>query len=329
MRVVIVGAGAIGSLYGGMLAAAGAADVVLVGRAPHVTTIAARGLEIRGVLGNHTVSVDATDEPGEVRSADLVVLTTKAYDAVPAALSVRHLVDGGATVFSLQNGLGIERRVAAALGTRRVLRGTTCMGALVTAPGQVTATGIGLTEVGTIDPQYSETVDSVVKMLHHAGFETRASDNIEGVVWTKTIVNCGLNPVAALTGLSNGEIHADPGLRRVVIGLVNEATAVAHALGVRLTTENPIGYTLGTAKATAQNINSMLRDVLAQKRTEIDSITGEVVAAARRVGVPTPLNETVYALVKAVESSYLRGSGLVPPKRRYAPGELAALLPTT
>jgi len=304
-----MGAGAIGSLYGGMLCLAGNSEVILVGRRPHVEAIRASGLKLKGVLGDRTIHLDATDDPRQVTKADIVFITTKTYDTLTAASRVRHLAKGGAYIIVLQNGLGTEEEVEKALSTTRVLRATTCMGALVTAPGEVTVTGQGLTEIGSHHPVNIEMVERIGVMLRNAGFETETSENIDGVVWTKTIVNCAVNPVGALTGLTNGKIYNNKALRGLVLRLVKEAAKVAEALKVNLTTKDPIRYTLGTAKATGGNINSMLQDIRAKKRTEIDSITGEVIRLAQQFGIETPVSESVYALVKALESEYLRGSG--------------------
>lgn len=208
----------------------------------------------------------------------------------------------------IQNGLGTEERVAEELHTTRVLRATTCMGALRIGPGIVEATGCGLTELGSRYPENYAYVLELTDMLRRCGFDVRASENIEGVVWTKTLVNCGINPVGALTGFKNGEVYSNPELRGLVIRLVEEAVEIVKALGIELTTEDPVRYALGTAKATGNNVNSMLQDILAGKRTEIDSITGEVIRLGKELGIETPSNEIVYALIKAIESKYLADS---------------------
>ncbi len=299
-----MGAGAIGSLYGGLLQHAGH-EVTLVSREVHVRAVNEYGLQVHGAYGEYLVRPHAITTPESINDADLVIITTKSYDAIAASRQIDHLVRAGVPILCLQNGLGTECVIAKTLGTTHIMRATTCAGARLNAPGEVTATGMGLTEIGTHYPENMETVTKIADALRAAGFAVNVSDNIEGVVWTKTIVNCGLNPIAALTGLRNGQIYRDPGLRRLVIRLVEEASAVAAALGVTLTTDNPIRYTLGTAKATANNINSMLQDILSGKRTEIDSITGEVVRLGHQHNIETPMNEMVYALVKALETKHL------------------------
>jgi 2-dehydropantoate 2-reductase len=256
-------------------------------------------------MGERNFHLTAVEAASEIDTADLILLTTKTYDALPAIKTAKHLIDKGAYVMLIQNGLGTEERVADELQTTRVLRATTCMGAVRVAPGIVEATGCGLTELGSRFPENYAYVLELTEMLKKCGFDVRPSRNIEGVVWTKTLVNCGINPVGALTGFKNGEVYKNPELRDLVIRLVNEAVEIVDALGIELTTEDPVRYALGTAKATGDNINSMLQDILAGKRTEIDSITGEIIRLGKELGIDTPSNETVYSLIKAIESKYL------------------------
>jgi 2-dehydropantoate 2-reductase len=308
VKIVVVGSGSIGSLYGAYLSTIESNEVILVGRNPHVAAIRAKGLLIQGILGERKFQLDAVEDASEIEEADLILLTTKTYDTIPAIKTAKHLIDKGAYVMLIQNGLGTEERVAEELETTRVLRATTCMGALRVAPGVVEATGCGLTEIGSRFPENYAYVLEMTEMLRKCGFDVRASDNIEGVVWTKTLVNCGINPVGALTGFKNGEVYKNPQLRKLVIQLVEEAVEIVDALGIELTTEDPVRYALGTAKATGDNINSMLQDIMAGKRTEIDSITGEIIRLGKELGIETPSNESVYALVKAIESKYLNDS---------------------
>ncbi|TXT57607.1 MAG: 2-dehydropantoate 2-reductase [Candidatus Thorarchaeota archaeon] len=308
MKIVVMGSGAIGSLYGGFLTLNSEHNVTLVGRKPHIDAIASHGLKITGVMGTHVVYPDTTTDPSSIEDADLVLITTKTYDTVTAAKRVSHLVERGAYVMVLQNGIGTEKEIAESLDTKRVIRGTTCMGAIRTGPGKVKVTGTGLTEIGSHFPSNYGFIPIISEMLRSAGFDVKVSDNIEGVVWTKTLVNCGINPIGALTGLTNGEVYENQDLRGLIVQLVEEAVLVVEALGINLTTEDPVRYALGTAKATSSNINSMLQDIRAGKLTEIDSITGKIINYAKELGIPTPASETVYALVKALEAKCIAES---------------------
>ncbi|TFH05423.1 MAG: 2-dehydropantoate 2-reductase [Candidatus Thorarchaeota archaeon] len=311
MKIVVLGSGSIGSLYGAFLSTIDDNEVILVGRNPHVAAIRASGLQILGIMGEYKFHLNAVEDVSEIEEADLILLTTKTYDTIPAIKTAKHLIERGAYVMLIQNGLGTEEQVAEELNTTKVLRATTCMGALRIGPGIVDATGCGLTELGSRYPENYDFVMKMTNMLNKCGFNVLASENIEGVVWTKTLVNCGINPVGALTGFKNGDVYKNPQLRGLVIRLVEEAVEVVKALGIELTTEDPVRYALGTAKATGDNINSMLQDIQAGKRTEIDSITGEIIRLGKELGIETPSNESVYALIKAIESKYLENADAI------------------
>ena len=305
--VVIMGSGALGSLYGGLIQLTDRASVTLVARPRHVEAIRERGLRIKGVLGKHLIDIKAVSNPRKIKHADLVFITTKSYDTRKAAQELKHLVDGDTYFVCLQNGIGTEELVSHELNTRKILRATSCMGAMMAGDGEVMVTGTGITEVGTHYEENFEAVDYVVRLLRDASFEASSSEDIESVVWTKTIVNCGINPVGALTGLTNGEVYKDRDLRTLVINLVEEAARVAEALDIELNTDDPVRYTLGTAKATSENINSMLQDILNGKRTEIDFITGEIVRKAEELGLETPFSKSMLALVRALERKHQAG----------------------
>jgi len=329
MKIVVVGSGSIGSLYGAYLSTIEGNEVILVGRNPHVAAIRNKGLTIQGIMGERKFHLTAVEDASEIEDADLILLTTKTYDTIPAIKTAKHLIDKGAYVMLIQNGLGTEEQVADELHTTRVLRATTCMGALRIGPGIVEATGCGLTELGSRYPENYSYVLDLTEMLRSCGFDVRPSENIEGVVWTKTLVNVGINPVGALTGFKNGEVYKNPELRDLVIRLVEEAVQIVEALGIELTTEDPVRYALGTAKATGDNINSMLQDIMAGKRTEIDSITGEIIRLGKELGIETPSNEIVYALVKAIESKYLADSDAVDDHKPLNIEELVDTLTTS
>ncbi|TFH00024.1 2-dehydropantoate 2-reductase [Candidatus Thorarchaeota archaeon] len=329
MKIVVLGSGSIGSLYGAFLSTVDDNEVILVGRNPHVAAIRSKGLQIQGIMGEHKFCLNAVEDVSEIEEADLILLTTKTYDTISAIKTAKHLIDKGAYILLIQNGLGTEERVAVELNTTRVLRATTCMGALRVGPGIVDATGCGLTELGSRYPENYTYVLELAEMLRKCGFDVRPSENIEGVVWTKTLVNCGINPVGALTGFKNGEVYRNPQLRGLVIRLVKEAVEIVKALGIELTTEDPVRYALGTAKATGDNINSMLQDILAGKRTEIDSITGEIIRLGKELGIDTPTNESVYALIKAIESKYLANSEAITDRKSLKVKELVDSLTTS
>lgn len=310
-RIVVMGAGAVGSLFGGLLAKAGY-DVTLVGRGPHIEAIRRRGLRIEGLTratvrpllgprppcsgtGTGRVALLASTRAPE---GDLVLLTVKSYDTARALQSVR-LSRGGA-VLTLQNGVGNAERVAARFGPRRTLAGVTSCGALLAGPGRVVHTGRGPTVVGGWSESPTCSPRTVAALFNGAGIPTKVSRNIRAELWRKVAVNAAINPLTALTGMRNRAVAENPGLRSLAEGIVEEAERVARLRRI------PLGpglrkRVLEVARKTGANRSSMLRDVERGRRTEIDAITGALLREAERAGVEASANRALYELVKGLE----------------------------
>ncbi len=293
LRVVVMGAGAIGSLFGGLLARAGH-DVTLVGRPAHVAAIRRRGLRIGG-LTRATARPRASTRAPE---GDLVLLTVKSYDTARALRSVRLSKHGA--VLTLQNGVGNAEQVAARFGPRRTLAGVTSCGALLAGPGRVVHTGRGPTVVGEWAKGSAVSAREVAVLFNSAGIPTKVSRVISSELWRKLAVNAAINPLTALSGLQNRAVAELPGLRRLAAEVTVEAVRVARARGIDLGPD-PLGRVLDVARKTGANRSSMLRDVERGQRTEIGAITGALVREASEAGVEVPVNRVLYGLVKSVE----------------------------
>jgi 2-dehydropantoate 2-reductase len=300
MNVAVLGAGAMGSLFGGLLAEAGT-PVTLVGRSgEHVSAVAERGLRIEATDGEvRTVEVDATTDPAAVADADLVVVFVKSYDTESAMAGVAdHL--GDADVLTLQNGLGNAETVAEYVPRERVLAGTTTHGAVREEPGVVRHAGVGDTRLGRYFEPTDDRAREVADLLSAAGVETEVVEHVRDVVWEKVLVNVGVNAATALAGVQNGVIaEARPG-HRLVERAVGEAVRVAAAEG-RTVPEDVVERVLAVARDTADNESSMRQDVEAGRRTEIDALNGAVVARAERHDLPAPVNRTLADLVRLAE----------------------------
>ena len=298
MDVVVFGAGSLGSLIGGLLACEH--DVTLVGRAPHVDAIEADGLRVSGAVERHVYPAAVTDvtDVGE-RRADLAVVTVKAYDTESAAESLARC-DLGVTL-SLQNGMGNEATLADTLDCP-VLAGTTDYGARYREPGVVECTGVGEVVLGprpgggTVD---SDPATDVGDAFRASGIETRVEADMRPHLWEKLAVNAGINPVTALARIENGALvdgPAGPIAERAAV----EVAGVARAAGVDLPDRKAREAVGRVASATAANRSSMLQDVEAGRRTEIDAIAGYVV---ERTDGLVPVNETLAALLRGWESA--------------------------
>ena len=295
MKIVVMGAGAIGSLFGGLLALRGE-DVLLVGRRSHVDAINSRGLKISGMT-DAIVHVRASTHPEE---GDLILFTVKSYDTEKAASSL--IINDDTIVLSLQNGLGNEEKIAEVVGREHVIGGVTSYGALFLEPGHVSHTGIGETVIGELDGSITERVSRLSDLLNKAGIRTSVTDSIKRKIWEKLVVNAGINAITAITGVNNGKLLEIPQLRELMRYASLEAVEVGRKQGIDL------GYDLidrveEVARRTAENRSSMLQDISRGKKTEIDAINGMIVRLGEEVGVDTPVNRILTLLVRGIEKS--------------------------
>lgn len=300
MKVVVFGAGALGSLVGGLLSQHH--DVTLLGRKPHVEAVRAQGLRITGatqLVARPRVALSA----GEADTPDLLLLTTKAYDTARALRDARPLLGPHTAALSLQNGLGNLEAMRAVVGDGLALGGVTTHGVTFVEPGHIHHAGVGYTKVGGVSPASRPLAAQVAEALTLAGMATEATERIEAEVWAKAILNAGINPLTAITGLPNGQLLAQPGLKDLMERTVAEARDVALAAGVALPNADLVERARTVARLTADNKSSMLQDVERGRRTEIDSVCGAIVAAARQAGTEAPLNAALLALVKGIEST--------------------------
>lgn len=293
MRVIVLGAGAIGSLYGAKLSAAH--DVTLVARQPHVDAIARGGLRVRGVE-TLTVPVRAVTRIDRIDTDTLILLTTKVSASEAALAPMAALVRPDTTILCLQNGLGSEDIARAAVGGRGVvLRGITQFGAIFREPGAVEYMVRGLT---LIEPH--ERSRLIADALSSSGLDGRVSPDIRREVWRKLIFNCVINPITAMLGIEVGAIadrHLDP-LKRLV---VDECLAVAAA-AEGLTFDTDFVQTIGAVFGPSRNIASMRQDLESGRTTEIDYLNGAVAALGSRVGVDCPVNRALVQIIKALEA---------------------------
>ncbi len=296
-HIAVVGAGAIGSLLGALLSRR--ARVTLICRAAHAERIRREGLRITG-QADTVVELEATDDPAAVRLADAALITTKAYAAADAAAAIApHLREGAAVVF-MQNGLGVEEAARGALERVPLVRGVTYHGVTFVGPGRIHWAGRGPTRFGALDDRAEPAARGLAARLADAGEEAEVSPDIRREVWKKALANIGINALGALTGLRNGELADDPHTRALMKELVAEAERAAAAQGYEF---DAFADVLAIARATAGNKNSMLQDVEAGRRTEIDFLNAAAARLAAKAGFDAPVNRTVTALVKALEAA--------------------------
>lgn len=308
MHIVVIGAGAMGGLFGARLAAAGH-DVLLYDTwSEHVAAIEERGLFIEGPDGTPIrYQVRATDKPPHtLRGAELILIQVKSYDTYTALAELEPRVNPESLILSLQNGLGnLEQMERALPNHRRFLVGTTAHGAGVIAPGRIRHAGPGPTVVG--DPVSDRAprlnLKPVRDAFQDAGFPTRISDEIWPAIWLKLTANVSINPLTALTGIRNGQLLDDPELLALADAAVAETVAVMRATGLDAPDRDFTEFARQVMRDTGLAHSSMLQDIQNRKRTEIEAINGAVARLGREFGVLTPANRWLTALVRNREKA--------------------------
>ena len=312
MKILIVGAGAMGCLYGGKLSALPAAQVTLLdNRKEPVAAIHREGLLLEeGAESLRYRNLRATTDPAEAGIVHLVILFVKSTATKEAFRSILPAIGPDTWALTLQNGLGNGEAMAEILDPQRVIGGTTVHGALALGPGHVRHTGSGLTTIGSLIPaaggEQQPSLENIADLFNQAGLETVVSSNMEGLIWDKLLVNVGINALTAITGLPNGRLPEDPHTCAIMEEAVREGVRVAEAKGVTLTYEDAAAHCAQVARTTALNRSSMLQDMEAARPTEVDMINGAVVREAEKLGLDAPVNRTLTRLVKALTACRVR-----------------------
>ncbi|HUL36671.1 MAG TPA: 2-dehydropantoate 2-reductase [Thermodesulfobacteriota bacterium] len=308
MKIVIMGPGAMGSLFGGLLTRAGE-ELWLVGyEKDQVETICSVGLTFEEKGESQIIPMKATPDVTSVGKADLVIFFVKTYDMEKAVSDSLALEKEDTIFLTLQNGLGNEDLICNQIDRKKVMLGITGHGATLLRPGHIRHAGWGKTFIGELDHQITDRALRITQMFSNAGIDTEVSSNIHNHVWGKLLVNVGINALTALTGFRNGQLVDYPETLRLMERLVSEAAEVARRKGIYIE-EDPIDRVRNVAEATRENRSSMGQDFDHRRQTEIDAINGAIVREAQELGIPVPFNQAVTDLVKAIEKTF--GQGLV------------------
>jgi len=302
VRIAVVGAGAMGSVYAGLLGDAGN-DVWAIDTWPeHVAAIREHGLRVEGASGDRVVPVGATSDPAEVGEVDLVVIATKAMHVGAAAESARALLGHETVVLPIQNGLGSQEVVAEVLGDERVIVGIAGgFGASIVEPGHVHHHGMELVRLGEPQGPVSPRVERIADVWRAAGFTVQSEDDVARMVWEKLICNVCFSGTCTVLERTIGEVLDDPHAWSVASACAREAYEVAVASGVAIGFTDPVAYAAAFGSRIRDARPSMLLDRLAGRPSEIDAINGAVPPRAAALGLAAPVNAVITALVKAAE----------------------------
>lgn len=289
-----MGAGAVGSYYGAMLARAGH-DVTLIGRPPHVQAVQRSGLRLQTTAFDQNIQLEASTEPDAVRGAQLVLFSVKSTDTEAAGNALAPHVGRNAAILTLQNGVDNAERLAATLG-REVIPAVVYVAVEMAGAGHVRHHGRGELVIGRGDAS-----EAIAAAFGAAGVPVEISDNVAGALWAKLIVNCAYNALSAITQLPYGRLVQSAGVTAVMSEVVDECLAVARASGVQVP-----GDMHQAVRRIAQTMpgqySSTAQDLARQKKTEIEHLNGFVVRKGEALGVRTPVNCVLLALVQSLES---------------------------
>jgi 2-dehydropantoate 2-reductase len=302
MKIAIIGTGAMGSVYAALFAAAGHEVWAIDAWREHVEAMNAKGLRLEGASGDRTVPVHATTDAKEAGPCDLVVLATKAMHVAAAAASAKDLLKSDTPVLSIQNGLGGPETAASILGKERLLVGVVGgFGASIRAPGHAHHNGWELVRLGEFAGPITPRLKKVEEAWSGAGFRVKVFDDIDQLVWEKLLCNCAYSGPCAISDRTIGEVMNDPDLSRVSAACATEAFEVAIKKKIKLEINDPVAYVRDFGSKIPNARPSVLLDLMAKRKSEIDVINGSIPRVGKTVGVAAPVNEALTALVRAKE----------------------------
>ncbi|MCF8034446.1 MAG: 2-dehydropantoate 2-reductase [Desulfarculaceae bacterium] len=305
MKIAVIGPGAMGLMLAARLKQAGSDVVLLDYRAERAAQINENQVALDHPEGSERLAIQVTADPAALGGVDLAVVCTKAYHTQEVARTLRAHLAQTARALTLQNGAENVETLVEALGPARVLGGITSEGATLLRPGHARHAGRGQTHIGPAQGPVDAFCQEVVDLLIAAGFDTKGVEGVQNLIWTKLVINVGINSLTAILEVPNGRLLELPPAGKVMAAAVAEAVSVGQAMGVKFLHQDMLRAVQEVAHRTEANISSMLQDIRASRRTEVSYINGAVVRQGEQVGVPTPVNQTLTQLVQAREAGYL------------------------
>ena len=308
MKIVIVGPGAMGCLYAFLLTRAGYEAWLLDHREDRAEKIRNEGLKIEDASGEqHLPFPRICTSPHIIGTADLIIIFVKAYDTASALQQVRQLVTAKTIILTLQNGIGNVEAIRGAYPHNALVAGTTAQGATLLDSGHIRHAGTGETVIGGLDADSTFHAKLIRDLFMSAYIPAAITDDVNGILWGKLLVNCGINPLTAIMKITNGQLPKNNALCEIMSRAVEEGVAIAQSGSIRLPYSDPVAKVIEVCVATADNRSSMLQDIAAGKKTEINYLNGALVRHGNEAGIAAPVNLFLTYLVQALEtvSSYV------------------------
>ncbi|MCX7781569.1 MAG: 2-dehydropantoate 2-reductase [Negativicutes bacterium] len=306
MKIAIIGAGALGCLYGGYLARKGRHEVWLYDVvAEQVKVIGRKGLSIVSPEEAFVANPRATSNINDIGNVDLVIVCVKSHNTLEAAMAAQIVSKPSTPVLTLQNGLGNAEKLAEVLGAERVLVGAGSMGAVILEPGHIMHRGIRRTHIAAWNGCPVERINKIRDGLEQAGLPVVVQESAASLLWSRVAIHAGINAVTAITRVTNGQLLDIAHARQLAEMAVAEVENVARAAGVRLLYENPVADMHAFAASLKDHRSSMLQDVCHKRKTEVEAINGMVVQEGLRLGVPVCVNQALVLALTTIETLYL------------------------
>jgi len=304
MKIVIVGPGAMGCLFAAFLSKSKEDLWLLDKNKENAAKINEIGISLEGVSGSWQAKPKATANLQDIDRADLILICVKSFHTKQAIEQIKPLLQQNTRIMTLQNGIGNIEIIAELAGEDKVIGGITNEGATLIETGRIRHAGRGETLIGTLDGKIPVEMRSIREVFNKVGLQTKFSRDIKGLVWSKLIINAGINALTAITRLPNGKLTEFEGTKRILRDAVTEAARIAKRKRIKLIYDDPLAKVEAVCEGTSSNISSMLQDVLRNKRTEIDFINGVIVRLGQELGIAVPTNKLLVDLVKTIASSY-------------------------
>ncbi|MDD5116239.1 MAG: 2-dehydropantoate 2-reductase [Candidatus Omnitrophica bacterium] len=304
MKIAVVGPGAMGSLFAAFLSKSKEEVWLLDKSRENAAGLNSSGICVTGSSGSWRAKPKVTANIQDIGKADLLIICVKSFNTKQAVEQTKPLLQQNTKIMTLQNGAGNIEIISELAGEDRVIGGITNEGATLISPGQLHHAGRGETLIGTLDGKLPVEIRSIREIFNKIGLQTKLSRDIKGLIWSKLIINAGINALTAVTRLPNGRIIEFEGTRRILRETVTEAVRIAKRKRVKLIYDDPLAKVEAVCEGTAGNTSSMLQDILHKKRTEIDFINGVIVRLGQELGIAVPTNKLLVDLVKTIESSY-------------------------
>jgi 2-dehydropantoate 2-reductase len=308
MKIVIVGPGAIGCLFAAYLAKSKEEVWLLDKNKERAAKINESGISLEGESGSWQIKVKTSSCPQDIGKADLILICVKSFHTKATIEQIKPLLTEETKILTLQNGIGNVEIISELAGEEKVIAGVTNEGATLIDTGKIRHAGRGETIIGTIDGKTPVQMRAIREIFNKVGLECKMSRDIKSLLWSKLIINVGINALSAITRLPNGKLIEYEGTRRILRDAVTEASRIAKRKRIKLIFDDPLAKAEAVCESTQNNFSSMLQDVLRKKRTEVDFINGVIVRLGQELGIDVPTNKFLLDLVKTIESSYTQSA---------------------